>query len=174
MAVHEAGHAVVYEVLAGRAISLATALRKFDERGGMCWCRKPDGLHYDEWAEIRVIGGLGGRAATELVYGTADAGAGDVLRRAYNFADARLRDGLSFGLPYLTNTRMPHGDDTQRCQDLLLKAEVERLYQRAKRVLAENRGFLDAMADAIEERSFLVSSDIQAIKSQFEIAETAL
>ena len=54
-----------------------------------------------------------------------------------------------------------------------MRAEVARLFQKAKQVLAANREFLDKLADAIAENEYLVSSDIQAIKETCEIRRIA-
>ena len=60
----------------------------------------------------------------------------------------------------------PVGNRSSRA---LVDAELARLYQKAKEVLAANREFLDKLADAIAEREYLISSDIQAIKATCEI-----
>ena len=174
VAVHEAGHAAVYELLVGRSISLATAFRKTDKAGGLCNCYKPADCPRSKWDEARVIGGLGGRAATDLVFGIADEGSLDDLGRAANHLRNRVEGGVEFGAPFVRAGRMHESESWQWRLETLVEAEVARLYQKAKQVLAANREFLDRLADAIAANEYLLSSDIQAIKETCVIRSVAL
>ena len=173
IAVHEAGHAAIYEILAGRAVSLATAFRKEDQRGGICYCYKPVECANRFWDEVHVLGGLGGRAAIDLVYGMADEGAGDDLHRVAALLRRRIESGVEFGMPFMPSGRMPDCESEKWRKEALVEAEVARLFQKAKEVLAANREFLDKLADAIAENEYLISSDIQAIKETCEIHPVA-
>ena len=173
VAVHEAGHAAIYEVLAGRAVSLATAFRKEDQRGGICYCYKPTGCSSELWGEVRALGGLGGRAATDLVYGIADEGSGDDLRRVAHHVESRIERGVEFGIPFTRFGRPQESECGSWRREELVRTEVARLFQKAKQVLAANREFLDKLTDAIAENEYLVSSDIQAIKETCEIRRIA-
>ena len=173
IAVHEAGHAVLYEVLVGRSISLVTAFHKEDQRGGICYCYKPVNCARRLWDEVHVLGGLGGRAAIDLVYGIADEGAGDDLNRVASHLRQRIDNGVEFGAPFFGAGRMGNSESMLWRKESLLDAELARLFQRAKQVLAANREFLDQLADAIAENEYLISSDIQAIKETCEIKRIA-
>ena len=173
IAVHEAGHAAIYEILAGRAVSLATAFRKEDQRGGICYCYKRVECANRFWDEVHVLGGLGGRAAIDLVYGMADEGAGDDLHRVAALLRRRIESGVEFGMPFMPSGRMPDCESEKWRKEALVEAEVARLFQKAKEILAMNREFLDKLADAIAENEYLISSDIQAIKETCEIHPVA-
>ena len=49
-------------------------------------------------------------------------------------------------------------------------SEMERLYNRAKKLLVENREFLDAVANALIEKEVLTNSDIKKIKENLRVA----
>ena len=104
-AVHEAGHAAVYEVLAGSSISLASAFRKCDHRGGIASFTIPVGCSRDRWNELRLLGGLGGIAATDLVYGVGDPGATDDLGRVIEMIAHKCDDGFAYAKPHMG---LPH------------------------------------------------------------------
>ena len=173
IATHEAGHAAIYEILVGRSISLATAFRKADHRGGMCSVYKPVDCPWELWGEMRILGALGGRAATDLVYGVADEGSNDDLNRAANYLAGRIEFGVEFGAPFVKAGHQPESPSRMWRQEALLEASVARHYQRAKQVLAANREFLDKLTDAIAENEYLISSDIQAIKETCKIVRVA-
>ena len=173
VAVHEAGHTAIYEILVGRAVSLATAFRKEDARGGICYCSKPVDCPDRLWNDVRTMGFLGGRAATDLVYGVADDGAGDDLRRAAGHLAQRIASGVEFGAPFVRFPGQADNESGKWRTEVLVDAELARLYQKAKQVLAANREFLDKLADAIAENEYLISSDIQAIKETCEIRRIA-
>ena len=164
VAVHEAGHAAIYEIMVGRSISLATAFRRFDHRGGLCYCYKPTDCTQERWSEVRVLGALGGRAAIDLVYGVADEGVRDDLERATVYLKNRIGFGVEYGGLYAQDLHRPISSSEMWRQESLLEAALTRHYQRAKQILASNREFLDKLVDAITDNEYLISSDIQAIK----------
>ena len=170
IAVHEAGHAAIYEILVGKAVSLATAFRKADSRGGICYCYKPVDCPQKTWDEVHILGGLGGRAAIDLVYGVADEGCGDDLNRVAGMIESRMFTGAELGMPRLRLQRQPNSDNDRWKQEILVESEVGRFFQKAKEVLATNREFLDRLTDAIASNEYLISSDIEAIKETCEIA----
>lgn len=173
-AVHEAGHAAVYEVLAGRSISLASAFRKCDHRGGITSFNKPVGCPHDRWNELRILGGLGGIAATELVYGVEDPGATDDLDRVTEMIARKCDDGFAYAKPHMGIPHYQESDGGKWRFETLVHAELASKLQKAKQVLAANREFLDKLSDAIAESEYLVSSDIQAIKETCEIVQVAI
>ena len=51
-------------------------------------------------------------------------------------------------------------------RDRLVASEMERYYLEAKRLIAENRGFFDEMAEALMEKTTLTYKDIQKIREK--------
>ena len=47
-----------------------------------------------------------------------------------------------------------------------MASEMERYYLEAKRLIAENRGFFDEMAEALMEKTTLTYKDIQKIREK--------
>ena len=75
IAIHEAGHAVVAEVLDPGSVTLVSVCRHSGAIEGITKTHRPDGCDMSKkLQEHIVIGGLGGKAATEMIYGVADMG----------------------------------------------------------------------------------------------------
>ena len=84
IAVHEAGHAVISEVLEPGSVNLVSICGYSNTSGGITSVRKPDDYNFNVVAqENEVIRSLGGKAAIEMIYGTFDTGCIDDLQRAF-------------------------------------------------------------------------------------------
>ena len=62
---------------------------------------------------------------------------------------------------YTTND---NSNDLLARKDNRIAHEMDRYYAEAKRIITDNRPFLDAVANALVEKKILVSSEIQEIK----------
>ncbi len=93
-AYHEAGHALVAEILDPGSVSIASIRQADDEKVGFVryYRRKPKEWTC-EYMENMIKTSLAGRAVTELVYGEMDDGAGSDLHNAFKRAGA-LTDNL--------------------------------------------------------------------------------
>lgn len=111
---------------------------------------------------------LGGKAAIETVFGEIDMGAEHDIRNAkYRLTDLE-NDCTAYGFDYaigLISADIYVNKSIER-----ENAELNRLYTEAKRILIENRAFLDAVANALLEKETIFSSDIQAIKKELKLA----
>lgn len=161
VAVHEAGHAAVLELLAPGSCSLVVLLDDDRHRRGETRKVQPLGMDDVSWDEVRLLAAYGGRAATELVYGMPDVGASEDLRMAQNDALREVGAIGTLGFSNLDSVRRLGGmsDEAMR----VVHAEMERRCWEAKRLLAQNQPLLDAIADALCERGYLLASDIRAL-----------
>ena len=164
IAYHEAGHAVAAEVLEAGSVNLVTVRMHNSRVGGIAsLSQSPDYFTSLSYMEHRVVSLLGGRAAVELVFGEIDPGADNDLRRAFDIADRLVDDYASRGFGrYLTRDS---GDRIADEKGSAIAVEMERYYLRAKKILAENRAFLDALAAALLEKKTLLGTEIRNIKA---------
>ena len=100
-AYHEAGHAVVAEILESGSVDLVSVRKNTGTVGGFTAYHNPD----DYWIskthmENRVIAILGGKAATELIFGEADTGANNDLHRAFDIVQRFADNYCSYGFGY--------------------------------------------------------------------------
>lgn len=164
-AYHEAGHAVVSEVLEPGSVDLVSVRKNTGSVGGFTAYHCPD----DYWIskthmENRVIAILAGKAATEIFFGEVDIGANDDLHRAFNIVQRFADNYCSYGFGYW-ESRDTSPDRLLRREDRVT-ADMETYYARAKKTLIENKSFLDLLAKRLQEKDTLVSSEIQEIKNK--------
>ena len=162
-AYHEAGHTVIAEVLSPESVSIVSVLAHIDCVKGITNYYQDDSYWNDKTnMENRVIALLGGKAATELVYGKTDVGSNRDIHRAFDIIDRFVDDYCSTSFDSFE--RHGNSDGLSARKDARMTYEIERFYAQAKKILVDNRAFLDAVAKALVEKKTLVSSDIQKIK----------
>ena len=163
-AYHEAGHVVVAEVLRSGSVDLVSVRRTTGDVGGLTVTGLPD----DYWVsktrmEDRVVSILAGKAATEIVFGESDTGANDDLHRAFDIAERFADHYCSYGFGYWTE-RYESQTLRARKEDRII-ADMDNLYMRSKKIIIENRAFLDAIARRLQEKDTLVGSEIREIRA---------
>jgi cell division protease FtsH len=157
---HEMGHALVAAALPG-----ADPVHKISIY-----------LMTREELENKMAVLLGGRAAEHLVFDQLSTGAADDLSKATDIARSMVtRYGMgealgpvtyeadSNGYLGLPGTRRLYAEETAREIDVAVRDMVEGAFQRARGILARNRGLLDESARALLERETLAGADLQAI-----------
>lgn len=170
IALHEAGHLVVSEIIKPGCIGLASVrTRGRSNTGG--FIHKCDDL---ERRPHNIMAALGGKAATELYYSEACAsGCYSDLEKAIRL----LRDGLTesgtngvsfleFGDPFYNLS-----DRTFDNREAVVHAELERYIFQTRNILLKNKEFLEKVADALAEKETLLFSDIKAIRESVTITK---
>lgn len=179
VAYHEAGHAVLAELLpysdpvhkvtilpAGMALG-ATQQLPAEERHLQ---QRP---YLDDSLAVR----LGGRAAEEVVFGVPSTGAQDDLTAATELAGRMVREwGMSAHIgPMAWGARGPvflgeelvhtrdYSDETARVIDEEVASILAQQKERACRILQENRAALDAVADELDRRETLDGEQVRRL-----------
>ena len=170
---HEAGHAVVSEVLCPGSVNLVYAYYRVRNRGGIMDAYNDRTRSRLYWEKSRILCALGGMAANEQKGGVADIGGISDLDRAFLDTRDLLVNRCTNGLRLHSLGR----DDTQQLrfvQEEATAEEVEKLYKKAKEILALNTEFLEKLARALAEKKLLTTADIQEIKASCKIVPVAL
>jgi len=179
VAYHEAGHAVLAHLLAhadpvhkvtilpsGLALG-ATQQIPVEERQ----------LHQRPYLDDALAVRLGGRAAEELVFGVPSTGAQDDLTSATELASRMVREwGMSEAIgmmawgargPVFLGEELIHtrdySDDTARVIDKEISRILGEQADRARQVLEQHRGELDAVAVALAAQETLDGPEVKAI-----------
>jgi cell division protease FtsH len=133
-----------------------------------------DRYGYDaKYLEGRIVGALGGRAAEELIYGNVTTGAESDLEQVTHIARQMVgRWGMSdvIGLVsvipaageeqyYGPGGQVQVSDDTRELVDREVRRIVEGCYERARRMLADNRDRLESLTRALLEKETLDEDD---------------
>lgn len=169
VAYHEAGHAVVSELLRDESVSITSIANHTGTIGGItknyfneetCW---PD-LDF----RIRAIKGLlAGKAANEIVFGEIDLGCGRDLSLAFHRVEKLIDDNVMLGFENFSSKT--DGDEKRDRLSYIVSKEIERYYKETKKMLIDNREFLDKIANALLEKTTLLMNDIQEIKKTCKI-----
>ena len=163
-ATHEAGHVVVAEFWEPGTVDFAsinTANRSDD--GGMV-SRTRD--HFSTGLgtkESEIMISLAGKAAIEITSGESDIGANNDLQKAHELARKILDDYSAY-----TFDSWCHGDETSQMVysnlDRAIAVELSRYYMKTKKILIENRAFLDAITEALITDRTITYKTIEKIK----------
>ena len=170
---HEAGHAVVSEVLWPESVTLACVRAGSGGNDGFTsyYCdRSSDSMH---WLISRIITSLGGMAAVEQTLGVFDSGNSEDLDQAFNMANGLITENCICGFHLHRNSF----DDSQHLlseQEQATSAEVEKYYKKAKEIIIRNKEFFHKLSVALSENGVLAANEIKAIRDTCEIVPVAL
>ena len=162
---HEAGHAVIAEVLEPGSVNFVSVRSHGGNTGGFTNYYQPEEYWIKkQYMENRVTVILGGKAATETVFGETDVGSNSDLRRAFDIVERFVDDYSSNGFDrWIQDGYTSEGIRERR--DTQMSYEMEKFYQKAKKILIDNREFLDKLATALINKDILTSVEIEAIKA---------
>lgn len=164
-ACHEAGHAVVAEVLSPGSVSMVCIHNNVNgSRGFTSYRPVPgrDGLQEDVDGVMRS---LAGKAALEQRFGRMELGTGHDLAQARRKLFDLIMQGV-YGFALLELPRQVDSESLLARREAVAVAELERLYLRARQIIAENRAFLDALIAALLERGWLTGDEVREIKTR--------
>ena len=186
VAYHEVGHALVAALQSHSApVQKITIIPRTS--GALGYTMQVDTgdkyLMTKEELENKIATFTGGRAAEEVVFGEVTTGASNDIEQATKLARAMItRYGMSedfdmVALETVTNQYLG-GDaslacsaETQREIDLKVVALVREQHEKAKKLLLDNRGKLDEIANYLYEKETVTGDEFMAILDRREGAE---
>lgn len=163
IALHEAAHAVVGEILNPDSIGIVTIRGNQScvgglENGHSTYLKSEEELLDD------ITKALAGKAGVALVYGTMDINASGDIQNANHLLDLWMTSlaGAGFSEVESANNRM---SETRLFSSEAIKAaKMEELYRRAYEILYDNRDFLLAVQKELLEHETLLNSDLAKIR----------
>jgi cell division protease FtsH len=177
---HEAGHTLVGKLAEGNDTVHKVSIIPRGAALGVTQFLPSEDRHTLTRKQLlaRIAMALGGRVAEELVFGEITSGAADDIKRATRLARAMICElGMSERLGPLaygeqeenvflgreiTQRREDYSESTAREIDQEIRAIVDRQYELARKLVAENRDKLDRVAEMLLERETLDSEEIAA------------
>jgi cell division protease FtsH len=163
VAYHEAGHALLGLLVPGAdPVRKVTIVPRGRALGVTVQSPVDDRFNYaEDYLRARIVGALGGRAAEQLVYGVVTTGAENDLQQVTMIAREMvtrwgmsprvgpLNLGTEDGSNPFAAQQKPYSETTAALIDAEIKRIVEECFTEARRLLGENRGRLDALANAL-------------------------
>ena len=175
IAFHEAGHATVSWLVEHAAPLVKVTIVPRGRSLGAAWYL-PDERHLTTAEQMldEMCMALGGRAAEDVIYGKVSTGAlsdlEKVTKQAYamvtiyglndrvgniSYYDSTGQSEYTFGKPYSERTAQTIDEEVSKI--------VESQYQRAKRILSENKDKLSALATQLLEKEVIFKEDLEKI-----------
>lgn len=165
VAVHEAGHAVVREVLNPQSVTLVSVYRREYSTEGIVRHREsPEYVYSIKLQEHNIIGTLGGKAASDVVFGTADTGCNSDLHSAFGKVEYLIDNMCSLGFDCFE--RGKSSEYLLSNKDRTISQEMDKYYQQAKKIIIKHRDFLDSVVDALLDHKTITYREMQAIREQ--------
>ena len=164
-ALHEAGHAVICEVLMPGGVGMVSVRAEGENPGGiMHRCNE------SITSLQAILIALGGKAATEIYYaGMPAEGCSSDIKKAYQIILKNLDQDAALGFS-LTDIE-PCGYDSlsqfQRTKmETAVQTELERHLLKAKDILQQYSDFLEKLTEELMQKETLLYSDVQRIKAE--------
>lgn len=168
IAYHEAGHAVMLELLCEGGVGVVSLRQDPSGRGGFTRaCAHPNTSDGD------ILISLAGLVATELKYGIKDIGGAEDLQKAVKRIQKDVSAYGVYGVDFL-GSQWRDSDTKSMQQEVVTAAELERYLTRIRTILLQNMAFLDALAGELYEKGVLLNSDVNRIRAQIPVSLTAL
>ena len=175
IAVHESGHAIVSWMLKYAHALVKVSIVPRGRTLGAAWYM-PEERQITTYEQIldEMCATLGGRAAEETMFDTISTGALDdlerVTKRAYALISYFGMGEKIKNLSYYDSTHdydgylnRPYSEKTAEEIDEEVRKIVEVQYERAKRILAENKDKLEALSELLKEKETIFADDVERI-----------
>lgn len=165
VAYHEAGHALVQEILEPGSISFVSLYEsRYRDLGGLTTFQHGKNVALYKRNEIEIIAGLAGRAAVEQKFGICDTGCTndleDVFEKVYDMVVRDCKLGFHFRGCFFNDS-----DSLKERQENAIADEVTKYYSKAKEIISSNIEFFDSIAAELLNKKILFSNDIKRIRN---------
>ena len=171
---HEAGHATLSWLLEhANPLVKVTIVPRGKALGAAWYLPEERQITTREQLQDEMCATLGGRAAEELVLGKISTGASNDLERVTKQAYAMIvYFGMSDKLPnlnYYDSTGQdwgftkPYSEETAKLIDTEVQKIINEQYDRAKRILSENKEGHSKLAQVLLDREVIYSEDVEHI-----------
>ena len=173
LALHEAGHLVVSEVLDPGSVGFVS-IRPFENGAGSSMIG--GFVHRCKSATRRphvILGLLGSKAAVELFHcDRVASGCSDDLRRATRLIMEGITQNSTAGCGLLDVSRDTSEQMNSRHEAATL-VQLENYLMKARDILLKNRAFLEGVTEELKEKGYLLYSDVQRIKETVGVVPVA-
>ena len=166
-AYHEAGHALVAEILDPGSVSIASIRQADDDKVGFVRYYRREAKEWTcEYMENMIKTSLAGRAVTELVFGEVDDGANSDLHNAFDKAKGLADNLCAYGFQNWIEDcdNVYAAENRNRTMTMI----IERNYIEVKRMIVNHRDLLEKIVEELLEKTTLIHSDVQRLFAEME------
>lgn len=164
VAMHEAGHAIVAEVLDPGSVKVVSICRHIGSTEGITSVFKPNYFKAShEKTEVQILVALGGRAAIELNTGVVDLGAEKDLERAVKLVERMHTKNAPYDFITLSAHRYIDSDLQRDDRARLVSYDMCRYYDQVKQILIHNKEQFNALVEMLMDKKTLTYKDIKEL-----------
>ncbi|MBR6133630.1 MAG: AAA family ATPase [Bacilli bacterium] len=165
VAYHEAGHALIGELLEKNSVSFITIMKNDGDIQGFTSYHNNDKYFSSfKLMENRVKALLAGKASTEIVYNECDVGTYSDIDRAFKIASRFIDDYCMDGFNYRSsNNYRDTSINVQNDFDKKVRELIDKYYNEVKLLLVQNRKELDKLANELKKKKVLFQEEIDEI-----------
>lgn len=166
IAYHEAGHALVGELLQPGSVSFITVVQTESNTKGLTMYHENEHYFDDiKFMENRVKTLLAGKAATEIVFNTCDTGSNSDIQRAYDIVERFVDNYCTYGFDSWFRTPDETSEKVKQTKDDNINKLITTYYNEVKEILIKNRILLDKLAKVLEKKKILFEDELVSIIS---------
>lgn len=158
VAIHEAGHAIMGEILKPGSVDQVTVTSRGNALGYIRQNQKDEQRLYTRSAldkEIMIL--LAGAGSEEIIFGEKSTGSGNDFQRALDLTGKIVSNGLS-RLGVVNIELLPKNEFYLICQEILRELEL-----RTAEILTANRQFLLMIANQLQRNEKINGNELRAI-----------
>jgi len=173
IAFHEAGHAVVSWLVEFASPLVKVSIVPRGQSLGAAWYLPEErAITTTEQIFDEMCAALGGRAAEEIIFGKISTGAlsdlEKVTKQAYAMVSVyglndRIGNRSYYDSRGENSFTKPYSEETARIIDEEVSAVIEKAYDRAKEILANNREKLESLAESLLQNEVIFREDVERI-----------
>ena len=161
---HEAGHALVGELLEPGSVSFITVMKTDSDTRGATKYHSNDYYYSDiKYMENRVITLLAGKAATEIIYHKCDVGTNSDLKRAYNIVSSFVDGYCMLDFNSWIRNIDEQSEMVKESKDNNINKMISKYYDKALELLLSNRDKLEILANVLNKKKILFQDEIENI-----------
>ena len=166
VAVHEAGHAVAHELLFPNSTALvSTRMSNSGGEGITVFDIENDSSM--EQSEKIIMCGLAGRAAHEVKFGEPDMGSSNDIKQSLSKATNLICYQAYNGLKKTDSYSEYESSFTKTQIDIEVNFLIGQLYQKVKKLIADNLEIVDAVAQELFDKDTLLGKDVRRILERY-------
>ena len=160
--IHEAGHALVSEILEPQSVNLVTISNYFGDKGGITAINQNENYWMDiKYRENRIMVLLAGRAATEIILNRLDCGARNDIDEARSILED-IHNGL-----YANNFNYYEeygvSDKAKEIGEAWVKQKLNDYYNKKKEIVFNNKNTLEKLYKSLINKKKILKKDIKKI-----------
>ena len=168
-AYHEAGHALIGELLQPGSVAFITVTNNDGNVDGFTIFSENDNYFSDiKFMKNRVKSLLGGKAASEIVFNTCDVGTNSDLRRAYDIVSRFVDNYCMLDFDSWIRDSGENSERVKDNKDQNINRLMKEYYNEVKGLLINNKDKLDTLANELMKKKILFKDEINDICNNIE------